>query len=347
MREHLSEAKTPSLAAAGIARPVARFAWLVVAYNIAVTLWGAYVRATGSGAGCGNRWPLCNGQFLPSAAQSQTLIEFTHRMTSALALVLVFVLIVWCWRETSKGDWVRYAVVCSGILLLNEALLGALLVLLEYVGVDKSAGHAAFLCLHFGNTLLLLAALALTAKRLSRKGRLVWVAKPHELTVVGIGLAAVMAIGITGSLAALADTIFPVESVQSSMLQDFSGASPFLVRLRLLHPIAAMFGATYVLWVVLKFWKKRERSEWMLSAIGATLTLQVGLGVLNVFLLAPIWLQMAHLFVADVFWILLVASSAELCLRPANSQSQSIAPYQGTRERTPTTPAEMEHPLLS
>lgn len=302
-------------------RSVAHFAWLVVAYNIAVTLWGAYVRATGSGAGCGNRWPLCNGQFLPSAAQSQTWIEFTHRVTSALAIVLVFALIIWSWRETSKGDWVRYTVVCGGILLLNEALLGALLVLLDYVGVDKSEGHAAFLCLHFGNTLLLLAALALTAKGLSSGDRIVWAAKPHELIVIGIGLAALMAIGMTGSLAALADTIFPAESVRSSMLQDFSPTSHFLVRLRLLHPIVAVFGASYILWVVMKLWRKRERSESTLSAIGITLALQIGLGVLNVVLLAPIWLQMAHLFVADVFWILLVVSSAEFCLKAVNSQS--------------------------
>src|ERR1700751_1656895 len=227
---------------------VARFAWLVVAYNIAVTLWGAYVRATGSGAGCGSRRPLCNGQLVPSAAQSQTLIEFTHRVTSAVALVLVFVLVVWCWIETSKGDCVRRAVVCSAILLLNEALLGALLVLLDYVGVDKSAGHAVFLCLHFGNTLLLLAALALTARGLSNRERSMWVAKLPELIVIGIGLAAVMAVGMTGSLAALADTVFPVESVRSSMLQDFSPTSHFLLRLRLLHPIAAVFGGTYVLW---------------------------------------------------------------------------------------------------
>lgn len=301
-------------------RSVARFAWLVVAYNIAVTLWGAYVRATGSGAGCGSRWPLCNGQLLPSVAQSQTLIEFTHRVSTALSLVLVFALVVWSWRKTSEGDWARRAVVCSAILLLNEALLGALLVLLDYVGVDKSAGHAIFLCLHFGNTLLLLAALTLTAKWLSSGGRFVWVRKPRKLIVIGIGLAAVMATGMTGSLAALADTIFPTESLRSSLLQDFSATSHFLLRLRLLHPIAAVVGAIYVMWVVMKFSRKVDRSEWMMPAIGTTFALQIGLGALNIFLLAPVWLQMAHLLVADVLWILLVFSSAELCLGPANSQ---------------------------
>ena len=316
MRERRLAAKTSSIVAADGARPVERFAWLVVAYNIAVTLWGAYVRATGSGAGCGSRWPLCNGQVLPSAAQSQTWIEFTHRASSALSLVLVFALVVWCWKETSKGDRARRAVVCSAILLVNEALLGALLVLLDYVGVDRYAGHAAFLCLHFGNTLLLLAALALTAKLLGKE-RFVWVSTPRESIVIGIGLVAIMAVGMTGSLAALADSIFPAESesLRSSLLQDFSSTSHFLLRLRILHPIAAVVGAAYVMWIIMKYSRRVDRLKWMAPAIGTALAVQIGLGALNVLLLAPVWLQMVHLFVADVFWILLVVSPAELCLR--------------------------------
>jgi heme A synthase len=83
-------------------KPVARLAWLIVAYNIAIILWGAYVRVSGSGAGCGSRWPLCNGEILPSGTQSQTLIEFVHRVTSALSLVIVSFLVVWCWRRTKS-----------------------------------------------------------------------------------------------------------------------------------------------------------------------------------------------------------------------------------------------------
>src|SRR5215813_10543595 len=90
-------------------RPLARFAWLTLAYNIAVIVWGAYVRATGSGAGCGNHWPLCNGTVLPRAPQAQTIIEFTHRLTSGLAIVMVSSLLVWSWRKTSKVDWARYS----------------------------------------------------------------------------------------------------------------------------------------------------------------------------------------------------------------------------------------------
>src|SRR5450755_2070071 len=79
--------------------PLARFAWFLVAYNVAVIVWGAYVRATGSGAGCGSHWPLCNGEFLPTTPQTQTVIEFTHRVTSGVSLVLAAILLMWCWRR--------------------------------------------------------------------------------------------------------------------------------------------------------------------------------------------------------------------------------------------------------
>lgn len=291
---------------------LALLAWFIVGYNVAVILWGAYVRATGSGAGCGSRWPLCNGELLPSAARSQTVIEFTHRITSALSLITTTALVIWCWRRTSKGDWPRYSAACAILLLFNEALLGALLVLSDHVGMDRSAAHAAFLCLHFVNTLLLLAALTLTAKWLSHGSRrFAWVAKPYERTVVGLGLLSVMAIGMTGSLAALADTIFPMKSLQQALKQDFSANGPILLRLRIVHPIAAVIGCLYLLWMLLKFWEN-GRSSWRAPALTVTLMAQLFLGVANVILLAPIWLQMVHLLVAEVSWILVVAMSADL-----------------------------------
>ncbi len=293
-------------------KPVARLAWLIVAYNMTVILWGAYVRGSGSGAGCGRRWPLCNGEILPSITQSQTLIEFMHRVTSAVSLILVFLLVVWCWRQTSKGDWLRYSSVCALFLLLNEALLGALLVLLDHVGrLDRSAAHALFLCLHFGNTLLLLAALTLTARWLSnRKRRFVVVAKPHERIAIGLGLVSLMVIGMTGSLASLGDTIFPAGSLRYALIQDFSSSSHVLLRLRLLHPVAAVMGSIYVLWLLRSFWGKQDHSQWTL-VLAVALMAQIALGAMNVVLLAPVWLQLTHLLVAEIFWILLVLASAD------------------------------------
>jgi cytochrome c oxidase assembly protein subunit 15 len=291
---------------------LAHFAWFVVAYNITVIVWGAYVRATGSGAGCGSHWPLCNGEFFPTTPQTQTAIEFTHRVTSCLSLVFVAILLIWCRRSTAKGDWPRYSAVAAAVLLFNEALLGALLVLVDHVGgLDRSATHALFLCLHFGNTLLLLAALALTASWLSNRDRRFGVVpRPYLTIATALGLVSVMVIGMTGSLASLGDTILPADSLRHAVVQDFSSSSHILLRLRVFHPIAVVIGSLYVLWLLQAFWRKQERSAWM-SLLRITLTGQIALGAMNLILLAPIWLQMTHLLVAEIFWILLVLASAD------------------------------------
>src|SRR5215469_11201555 len=271
-------------------RLLARFAWLTLGYNIAVILWGAYVRATGSGAGCGNHWPLCNGAVLPPTQHAQTIIEFTHRLTSALAVVMVSSLLVWCWRKTAKGDWARYSSLAAILLLFNEALLGALLVLFEHVGQDRSTARVFFLCLHFGNTLLLLAALVLTAQWLSKGYRRFCIVKNRaEVGAVVLGLVATMCVGITGSIAALGDTLFPATSLRTSLVQDFSSAN-VLLRLRFLHPVAGVIGAIYVLWIVLTSLRASGRLPKQVIALTVVLMSQIGLGILNVLLLAPVWL---------------------------------------------------------
>jgi len=292
--------------------PLARFAWFVVVYNITVIVWGAYVRATGSGTGCGSHWPLCNGEFLPTTPHTQTVIEFTHRVTSGVSLVLVAILLIWCWRRTTKGDWPRWSAVAAAVLLFNEALLGALLVLADHLGsLDRSTAHVLFLCLHFGNTLFLLAALALTARWISSGGRRFSAVRTPYLTIAtGLGLVSVMVIGMTGSLASLDDTIFPADSLRHAIVRDLSSSSPTLLRLRVLHPIAVVIGSLFVFWLLQALWRKQERSAWK-SLLPITLTGQIALGAMNVILLAPVWLQMTHLLVAEMFWILLVLASAD------------------------------------
>jgi heme a synthase len=316
-----------SLQGAAPRRAVARFALLTVAYNVGVILWGAYVRATGSGAGCGGHWPLCNGQIIPASAQAQTLIEFLHRVTSGVALVMAAALLIWVWRRTTKGDWARYSAAFAMILLLNEAVLGAMLVLFDHVGMDRSSGRVIFLCLHFGNTLLLLASLSLTAKWLyDSESRFTMKAKRGERIAVGIGLASVIGIGITGSLAALGDTLFPVISLRLALQQDFSSKSDALLRLRLLHPVLAIVASLYVLWIIRKLYRKEDPSPALLSLIVGALIAQVALGLLNVVMLAPVPLQITHLLVADLFWILVVIASADLLLEQASAKT--LSPFQ-------------------
>src|ERR1700733_1220016 len=167
-------------------RALGCFAWGVVGYNILVILWGAVVRATGSGAGCGDRWPLCNGDFFPHHPRLATIIEFAHRSMTGVCAFLVVALVVWTFYATKKGHRARKAAIASVVLLVTEALLGAVLVLGGYVEHNVSTARVAMQAVHFTNTMLLLGALSLTARWLgnskwleippSDKGPLVWTA---------------------------------------------------------------------------------------------------------------------------------------------------------------------------
>ena len=290
-------------------RNASRFAWAVLIYMLGVILWGAYVRASGSGAGCGNHWPLCNGEVIPTSPPKQLLIELTHRITSGLALISVLVLLYLTWRTTVRGAWARITAVLSVVFMLNEALLGALLVLLQHVGKDESASRAVLLSLHLTNTLLLIGSIALTARWLTDSPtRSDFGGK--EVRRIFIGLLSAILIGISGALAALGDTLFPSTSLSGAIRSDFSPTSHFLLRLRLLHPTIAIIGTAYVIWL---FAMCALRSSGVLRKFAIALffliVLQVSLGVLNVLLLAPIWLQITHLLVGDLCWVVLVLVS--------------------------------------
>src|ERR1700720_4900598 len=97
-------------------KALVKFAWAVVSYNVLVILWGALVRATGSGAGCGNHWPLCNGQVIPLSPRIDTIIEFTHRCMTGGSTFLVLGLLIWTFRGTLKGQAARTLAVVSMVL---------------------------------------------------------------------------------------------------------------------------------------------------------------------------------------------------------------------------------------
>ena len=298
-------------------RAIARFAWFVVFYNVLVILWGALVRASGSGAGCGNHWPLCNGQVIPVSPSIHTVIEFTHRMMTGGSTFLVLGLLVWTFRVTAKGQAARWVAVISTLLLLNEAFLGALLVKLGYVTGNQSAGRMMLLSIHLSNTLLLIAALTLTARFLSDQQGWAGLHRAQGFGWAAAGLIATIGVGVSGSMAALGDTLFPAASLHAAYLQDFDSASPWLLRLRLVHPVSAVLAAAFVIWLVRR--SNRTGVEETLGAdslflkkmvIGLLLA-QFALGAADVLLLAPAWMQLIHLLGADLYWVALVMLAAE------------------------------------
>jgi cytochrome c oxidase assembly protein subunit 15 len=297
-----------------------RFAWFAVFYNVLVILWGALVRASGSGAGCGNHWPLCNGQVIPAFPGIHTIIEFTHRvMSGGVDGFVILALVVWTFRARKKGDASRGLAIASAILVLIEALLGALLVKLGYVTGNQSTGRMILLSVHFSNTMLLMAALTLTARFLSTGERWQGLHRAPDFGWAVAGLAATIGVGVTGSMAALGDTLFPATSLRGAYLQDFGSGSPWLLRLRLVHPASALLAALFVIWLVRRSRQtgsretqaRQIRRTRFAGVVLGLLALQFALGVADVLLLAPAWMQLLHLLGADLYWVALVLLAAE------------------------------------
>jgi cytochrome c oxidase assembly protein subunit 15 len=305
-----------------------RFAWGVLAYFIAVILWGTLVRATGSGAGCGEHWPLCNGTVIQHSPRVDTMIEFTHRLTSGISFFSVVGLLVWVWKKTKRGHLARSATVAAVIFTLIEAILGAFLVKLGLTAQSQSPLRAPYLALHLTNTLLLLAALTQAAHMLSRnvgfmRDRVRLVAPAGAVTAVIL----VLIVGVTGSLAALGDTLFPASSLGQALTQDFSSTSGWLVRWRWTHPTIAVLSSIVLIWLLVRAARKPAgaKAPWDNSGLSALvlllLVVQFALGALDVALLAPVWLQVVHLLGADVLWAALVVLTARLTIQPKEAAS--------------------------
>ena len=283
---------------------IGRFAWGVLLYNVAVILWGAYVRATGSGAGCGSHWPLCDGQVVPRGGGAAMLIEFSHRLTSGVALLAVVALLVWIWRVCPPGHPARKGAAWSLFFILTEAAIGAGLVLFELVADNASMARALFMAAHLLNTFVLLACLALTAEWLSGAGRVRPARHPRAALAVAAGVFALLATGTSGAVAALGDTLFPSASLTAALEADLSATSHFLIRLRVLHPALAV-GTGLLLMVAAPRLAATAsaRARGLARGVAMLAGVQLAAGFLNVVLLAPVWMQLAHLLLADAIWI--------------------------------------------
>ena len=289
-----------------VARGFVRYAWGTLAYTVGVILWGAFVRATGSGAGCANNWPLCNGEVIPRPERIETLIEFTHRATSGIAFLLVVGMAIWAFRRFARGHRVRWASGLAVVFMIAEALIGAGLVLFELVADNASIARAYWMAGHLLNTFFLLATLTLTAW---------WSTHDRPLAVrqsggwaVGLGVAlfGMVLTSTSGAVTALGDTLYRLGETEPSATAEL------LIGLRSIHPILAIGASVVVLVIVMAAAQARSSalaqrlSRW----IAGGLIGQLGLGALNVALSAPVWMQLAHLLVADLVWIGLIVFAA-------------------------------------
>ena len=329
----------------------AKYAWFALAFNLLVIVWGAYVRASGSGAGCGSHWPLCNGEVIPGSPTVKTIVEFSHRLSSGLALVLVAGALVWAFRAYGGSPAVRKGVdpmvtpsITAGLpplavkhqigylsaaamfFMLMEAAIGAGLVLFEMVAENKSIARALWISAHLINTFLLVGTLSLmawtatTGRRFNVRGQgaINW--------VFAAAIVATLILGVSGAVSALGATLFPVTSLAEGLKQDLSPTAHILERMRIFHPLIAI-GVSALL-ILASFFARSRRPDndvrrWS-TALVALVLVQLGAGAVNMLLHAPIWLQLIHLLLSDLVWISLVLLGCSALQQPAREPSTGL-----------------------
>ncbi|TVQ78405.1 MAG: hypothetical protein EA369_06780 [Bradymonadales bacterium] len=300
----------------------ARFSLFLLVYCVVIILWGAFVRISGSGDGCGDYWPLCHGEWIPQQALAdaiQTWIELFHRLKSGVFGLLV--LAGWFWAFWLRKSSVLLYKAATAVLLLTlvEALIGAALVLFSWVGEDASLGRWVAMSFHLGNTLLLLTALVLQWRVAAKKAQ--------SLSLKNLGMDSFLMIillltAVTGAWAALASTLYPSESLIAGFLSDFSSESPLLLRLRLLHPLLAIFSVyVFLRWIRQQDFQTAPSQRNFLFGL---YWIHLGFGFLTLFFLAPVWMKIGHLFLADLLWISLIYWILENRLSSKQTRQSSL-----------------------
>ncbi|MEA3503052.1 MAG: COX15/CtaA family protein [Actinomycetota bacterium] len=288
-------------------------AWSVLIFNVGVVLGGAIVRATGSGDGCGESWPLCTDRIIPANPGVETVIEFSHRITSALALFGVIALFMFAVRLYEKGNRVRNAAAASLALLLFESVLGALLIIFGWVDQDASIGRIIVVPIHLLNTYILIGALTFTAWWSSGNPGPTKPVDARQRRSLILGALGILLIGAIGALNALSDSLYPAESFFSGVAEEFSSEAPWLLQVRILHPIVAIAVGLGVAYVAMRLAATATgRTKRFGAAVGGLILLQFLVGLVNVMLAAPLETQVIHLAIADTIWIVYLIFSASL-----------------------------------
>lgn len=293
----------------------AQYTWFIITYNLFIIVWGGFVRATGSGAGCGAHWPTCNGEVIPRTPEIETMIEFFHRATSGLVLPLMIGLVIWAYRAYPKGNFIRTGAVWSLIFVIIEALIGAGLVLFELVAENTSLARLYVMVAHLVSTFFLLGFLTLTAWQASNERNLTWRNDSWlERSLISSVLLGTLFVGATGAIIALGDTLFPAETLAQGLQQKADPNAHIAVRLRNLHPSVAVLVALLIAYTALYFNRStyQQTTRRLAQFVLIVFIIQLILGSLNVFLLAPVWMQLIHLLVSDLIWIGLILLSASV-----------------------------------
>src|SRR5262249_22469418 len=297
------------------------------AFNLLVIVWGAYVRASGSGNGCGNHWPLCNGEVIPASPALKTIVEYSHRLSGALASLPIIGAFIWTFRAYEPKHRLRRYAAAAVFFMLVEGALGAGLVLFELVAENRSVARALLISAHLVNTFLLVGTLALMAWTATTGGRFTLRGQGSINRVFAAAIVATLILGVSGAVSALGATLFPVTSLAEGLKQDLSPAAHVLIGLRFFHPLIAIGVGVFLILTAIFARSRRSGDDvkrWS-TALIALVLVHLGAGAINLLLHAPIWLQLVHLLLSDLVWIALVLLGCSALQQPARESSARFA----------------------
>jgi heme A synthase len=306
--------------------------WVVLGYSLVVILWGYFLRVSESGDGCGTDWPLCLGSVVPEAAGFPTWVEYIHRVSSGVVLLLVLGMAVWARRGFERGHAVRAAAGASLLLTITESLFGAALVAFGLVAEDVSAARIAIRPFHVANTFSLMAALALTAWWAQRGVATIPSWKHPRGRALLLALAGLLLIAATGSWTGLAGTAFPATTLAEGMGQ-YLDPEHLLIYLRVTHPVIALVVIALVGRMAISLTRSSSPPATRRLALAACALgmIELVLGPLTIVLLYPTALRLVHLAAADLLWISLVLLASEVLT--ATPEESSRPPPGSARTR--------------
>ncbi len=272
-----------------------RLCFGVLLFCLCIILWGAWVRISHSGDGCGPNWPDCQGEYLiDKTAPAKTWIEWTHRASTSVFGILVILLLLSAFIKFPKKHPVRKSSLCILFFTITEALIGAILVKFHLTGNNFSPLRVLTMNLHLINSLLLTCSLFLCWRFSFNK-----VFSFSHRKYFPIFILIFFVIAFFGSISALSATLFPSHSLIEGFLRDFHPDSNWLIRLRWLHPVLAiLLGGGFAVYCH-KFFKNKKTGQKDKSLILFTACLGLALlsGILNLFLLSPVFLKLSHLLI--------------------------------------------------
>lgn len=279
--------------------------WTIVAYTVLIILWGAWVRLSGSGDGCGDHWPLCNGEMLPTERVTKTWIEYSHRISTALYGIVVLLQIWWTRKHFKPQHPARFWALATLLFTITEALLGRQLVKSGLVNGSTDIFRLLVMPLHLINTSLLLFSGVMTAESI-RYGdverRTISRDEKNRGILYLIGFSAVL---VTGAIAALGSHLMPSESLLHGLTHDLAADSHPAVKLRILHPLFALaipIGLLLFAQIAVAHRSTSSQALWY-RRFALTTGLAVAIGLATLSLLAPVWLKLTHLLMTNILVI--------------------------------------------